>query len=108
VAYPAYTRYIVRSNRAAAASYVLQVSDLQQRYLLDARAYAADMTELKASAPADVARNYDVSTAKVGTAGFTVVASPKGSQLTRDTECGTLAVNDAGTKTASGGAATCW
>jgi type IV pilus assembly protein PilE len=108
VAYPAYTRYLIRSNRAAAASYVLQVSDLQQRYLLDARAYAASMTELNASVPDNVARFYDVTTAKVGTAGFNVVASPKGSQLARDTDCGTLTVNDAGTKTASGGASTCW
>ena len=66
------------------------------------------MTELKAVVPDNVARNYDVTTAKVGTTGFTATASPKGNQLTGDTECGALAVNDAGTKTASGGGSRCW
>ena len=108
LAYPVYWRYVIRSNRAAAVSYVLQVSDLQQRYLLDARSFAGNLSELNAQVPDNVARNYDVTTAKVGTVGFKVTASPKGSQQARDTECGILTVNDAGTKTASGGATTCW
>jgi len=108
VAYPSYSRYIVRSNRAAAQGYMLEVSGLQQRYLLDARAYAATLGDLNTTPPANVAPNYNFSiTLQAGPPpGFTVTAAPINSQFARDTECGTLTVNQAGTKTAA--SSTCW
>ena len=111
IAYPSYISYIVRSNRAAAEGYMLEVSGLQQRYLLDARAYAPDLTTLNTTPPANVAPNYAVATAPSPAAsapGFTVTATPINAQLTRDTACGTLTVDQAGTKTASGAGSTCW
>lgn len=113
IAYPSYMAYVVRSNRAAAKSFLLEVTNRQQRYLLDARSFAADMTALQMSAPADVSRNYTITTApKAGTKppGFTATATPTGSQLNRDAACGTLTIDEAGTKTASGadGATKCW
>ena len=113
IAYPSYMAYVVRSNRAAAKSFLLEVTNRQQRYLLDARSFAADMTALQMSAPADVAKNYTITTApKAGTTppGFTATATPTGSQLNRDAACGTLTIDEAGTKTASGadGATKCW
>ncbi len=111
IALPSYTRYIVRSNRAAAQGYMLEVSGLQQRYLLDARAYAADLATLNTTAPANVAPNYAVATAPnppASAPGFTVTATPINAQLTRDTECKTLSVDQAGTKTASGTGSRCW
>ena len=113
IAYPSYTSYIVRSNRSAAQGYMLELSSLQQRYLLDARTYAADLATLNSSVPSNVSSNYTVTTPlKTGTTlpGFTVTATPIGSQLARDTACGTLSIDEAGTKTASGsrGVAGCW
>ncbi|CAN7550404.1 type IV pilin protein [Variovorax paradoxus] len=113
IAYPSYTSYIVRSNRSAVQGYMLEVSSLQQRYLLDARSYAADLAALNSSVPSHVSSNYTVTTPlKTGTTlpGFTVTATPIGSQLARDTGCGTLTIDEAGTKTASGskGVAGCW
>ena len=113
IAYPSYTSYIVRSNRSAAQGYMLELSNLQQRYLLDARAYAANLTALNSSAPSNVSSNYSVATAlKTGTTlpGFTITATPTGNQLARDTACGTLTIDEAGTKTASGtsGVPGCW
>lgn len=121
VAYPSYTSYIVKSNRRAAQSFMLEVSSRQQRYLLDARSYAdapndGDIaTKLNISTPPDVARNYVV-VSKVtmdGSSprkppGFTVEATPQGSQATRDTSCGKLTIDEAGGKTSENGGATCW
>src|SRR5262249_13232449 len=98
IGFPSYARYVARSNRAAAQSYMLEVSDKQQRYLLDARTFAANLTELSATPPNDVARNYTIATAKVGAAGFQVTATPTGGQVTNDAECGTLTIDEAGTK----------
>lgn len=113
VAYPSYTAYITRSNRAAAESFLLEVSSRQLRYLLDARSYAVDMATLQMSPPAEVSRNYTITTApKAGTTppGFTVTAAPIGQQITSDSACGTLTIDEAGTKTATGtkGVAGCW
>jgi type IV pilus assembly protein PilE len=113
IAYPSYLRYVIRSNRSAAQGYMLEVTGLQQRYLLDARAYAADLATLNSSVPSHVSSNYTVATArKTGTTlpGFTVTATPIGTQLARDTDCATLTIDEAGVKTASGnnGVAGCW
>jgi len=113
IAYPSYVSYITRSNRSAAQGYLLEVSNLQQRYLLDARAYAPDMGTLQATPPSNVSSNYRITTARSASTtppGFTVTATPTGSQLSRDTACGTLTVDETGAKTATGssGVAGCW
>lgn len=113
IAYPSFAAYIIRSNRAAAESFLLEVSSRQQRYLLDARSYAANLNTLQLSTPPEVSKNYTITTApKTVTTppGFTATATPTGSQATRDSECGTLTIDEAGTKTASGakGVAGCW
>lgn len=113
IAYPSYTNYIVRSNRSAAQGYMLELSNLQQRYLLDARSYAPNLAALNFSPASNVSSNYTIATApKAGTTppGFTITATPIGAQLARDTACATLTIDEAGAKTASGtsGAAGCW
>lgn len=111
IAYPSYTSYIVRKNRAAAAGLMLQISNLQQRYMLDSRSYAADLTALGESVPSDIAANYDIVTKpKAGTTqpGFTTTATPKNSQAARDTTCAVLTIDETGLKTASGGGSSCW
>jgi type IV pilus assembly protein PilE len=115
VAYPSYTSYIVRSNRSAAQGYLLELSNLQQRRLLDARSYASDLAGLNvtsASVPPNVSPNYTIATATRDTGsalpGFEVTATPKGSQSTRDSACGKLTINETGAKSAAGGGTSCW
>lgn len=124
VAYPSYINFITKSNRRAAQSFMLEVSSRQQRYLLDARSYAnassPDATQdssiaklLLISPSPDVARNYDItSPVKAGSKppGFTVEATPKGTQATRDSGCGKLTIDEAGTKSVAGnqGVSVCW
>lgn len=110
VAYPSYTKYIVRSKRAAAEGYLLEVSALQQRYLLDARAYADGLSTLNSTPPTTVTSSYNFDFPVATATTFTVRATPKASQATNDTECGTLAITQDGTQSAtgSGGVTSCW
>jgi type IV pilus assembly protein PilE len=113
IAYPSYMAYIVRSNRSAAEGYLLEVTNLQQRYLLDARTYAASLATLNSTVPSNVSLNYTVATAPKAITtppGFTVTATPLGMQNVKDTACATLTIDETGTKTASGtsGVAGCW
>ncbi|HEY9868787.1 MAG TPA: type IV pilin protein [Candidatus Obscuribacterales bacterium] len=112
VAYPSYESYIIRANRSAAQSFMLEVASRQERYMLDARTYAADMATLGLSVPSNVSPNYTITTSQVAgpPPSFLVTATPIGKQLAKDTECGTLTLNGAMVKTESGTGtvATCW
>lgn len=44
IAYPTYTRYVAKSNRSAAESYLMDLAQREQQYLLDSRSYADDTT----------------------------------------------------------------
>lgn len=113
IAYPAYTQYTVKANRAAAESFILSVASKQEQYALDARQYATTLAALGLSTPADVARKYTitepipVSTAPLT---YTITAVPTGAQATNDTKCGSVSINQAGTKAISGTGtvADCW
>ncbi|KWR90097.1 pilus assembly protein PilE [Cupriavidus sp. IDO] len=111
VAIPSYTRYVLRSNRAAAEAFMLEVSGAQERYLVDNRAYAPDMATLGyTTVPSSVGSHYGVTTAIVAgpPAGYNIKATPTGSQLSGDTACGTLTLTNAGVKSASGSGTNCW
>lgn len=128
IGYPSYTSYIVRSNRSAAQSFMYQIANKQEQYMLDARRYAggaAVLTELNMTAPPETSGKYTFSATctmtaatgnctAAGTAGpptYTITATPQGNQATQDTKCGVLTLNNVGTKTEGGTAASfaeCW
>jgi len=113
VAYPSYRAYIVRSNRNAAQSFLLEVASRQERYLLDARQYAADIATLGATIPSTVSKNYTITTTDNGGTTpptYAVTATPTGSQATDDAKCGALSIDQTGAKsvTGSAGATECW
>ncbi|MEO8134601.1 MAG: type IV pilin protein [Betaproteobacteria bacterium] len=61
VAYPSYTAYKVRANRAAAQSLLMDVANREQQYFLGARAYAGSLAALGITAvPPEVAAYYTV------------------------------------------------
>jgi type IV pilus assembly protein PilE len=99
IAYPSYQSYLVRNNRAAAQSALMDVAQRQQQYLLDSRAYAPNLASLNMTLPASVSRYYTVAIAT--TAGppptFTVTATPAAG--TSQATDGALSIDQAGTKT---------
>lgn len=131
VAYPSYTSYIVRANRSAAASFVLQVANKQEQYMLDARRYAGGdtgptttvaLTELNLTVPSELSGKYTFiatctmptavgnCTAVAGAPAYTVTATPAGVQASRDTACANLTLTNAGVKgiSGTGTVSNCW
>lgn len=115
IAYPSYTQYVVKSNRAAAQGFMMTVASKQEQYMLDARTYAADMATLgfpASSIPTEVSKNYNITVDDITATppSYTVTARPTDSQATRDTQCATLTLDQAGTKGKSGTGtlADCW
>ncbi len=112
IAFSSYQSSTVRANRAAAANYVLEVANMQERFLLDNRNYATSMTALGATPPAEVSNHYTVTTGdNNGTStvpSYFVKADPKAAQNTNDTDCGWLQLDNIGNKTTEIAGTRCW
>lgn len=101
IAWPAYTQYVTRSNRAAAQAEMMDIANRQQQLLLSNRAYAAssstEWTNTGYALPADLVGKYAYSiTVGTGTPpSFTVTFTATGSQAGD----GNLTLNSEGVKT---------
>jgi type IV pilus assembly protein PilE len=101
VAYPSYMRYLIRGNRSAAEAHLMDIAQLQQRYLLDARSFAPDLATLNMTTPGNVSPYYTIAivTSAGPPPGFTATATPKaGTAQASDV---TLSIDAAGVKTPS-------
>jgi type IV pilus assembly protein PilE len=111
IAYPSYVQYTVKSKRAAAESFIMGLANRQEQYMMNARQYATTLGELGVTVPADISRNYTITEPIPVTAtGYSITAVPIGGQAANDTRCGSISIDQAGTKGVSGtGTATeCW
>ena len=120
-AYPSYLNYVVDTKRTAATSILLQVADRQQQFFMDNKRFANDLTNLGfANNPLVIADDgrtmanagdsestYSVALSNVTATTYTVTAAPLNGQAVRDTECGSLTLNQTLTK-GSGGGSDCW
>ncbi len=108
IAYPSYTQYVVRSNRAATKAFMSAVANREQQSLLDARAYGvvtsnADFgTVLGMTVPTEVSNFYDVTIANRTVAGvlnprtFIITAAPIATKMNAND--GTLTLDETGVK----------
>ena len=116
VALPSYQQYVRKARRADVQSLMSEIAVKQQHCLVDRRAYSESITSALTATPAGlgmtieqkVSNYYDLSMATDNTVNpitFLITATPKSSQSTET--CGTLTLNQAGVKTASG-SGSCW
>lgn len=122
IAYPAYTNYVTRANRSVGQSALTQAANRQEQFFIDNRTYATAMTQLGfatnplpvgsdggPAAPGSADVLYNIVIASATNRDYVLQAVPQGSQAQRDGDCGTLSINRAGQKTASGTTpADCW
>jgi type IV pilus assembly protein PilE len=101
IAVPSYQEHLRKGRRADAQAFLTQVAQRQQQYLLDARTYAADLTELNLAPPASVSDHYRVSiAASMGPPpAFTITAQATSSAQLKD---GDLTLTNTGEKKRKG------
>lgn len=102
VAYPSYTSHVAKSRRASAQTHLMDIAQLEQQYLMDARTYATGagaLAALDVTTPADVSTYYTITVTAVAgpPAGFTATAEPKSG--TAQANDGTLSIDNTGLKT---------
>lgn len=113
IALPSYSQYVVRTKRSATQSFMMNLANKEEQYLLDARQYTTSLTNLGfPTVPSELASDYTFLVA-LGTGSpptFTITASPINNQQVKDTACGILTLDQNSTK-GIGGTGTvggCW
>jgi type IV pilus assembly protein PilE len=106
IAVPTYLRYTTRAYRASARACLMEAAQFMERYYTTNFTYVgADAVLIMGCATeSGMAQRYTITAGAPGPAPtqrtFTVVATPILAQATRDTECGTMSLNEVGTRTA--------
>jgi type IV pilus assembly protein PilE len=112
ISYPAYINYTVQTRRAAATACMLEMSQFMERFYTTNMTYeGGDAVRPETTCERELSRFYTIDVAPNPTAtAFSVVGTPVGQQLAKDTKCGTLGVNQAGTQSVSGSGSVrdCW
>lgn len=104
IGYPSYLDQVRKARRAEAQAVLMNIAARQQQMLLDTRSYVATASALNITVPGTVQQTYGV-VINVGTGAaptFTATATPSGSQAAD--KCGTLSIDQSGTKSPSN----CW
>jgi len=98
IAYPSYTAFVMRSNRAAAQAEMMNIASLEQQYFLANKSYT-DLSGLGSyQVSSQVSTRYDCSVAPTTTPSFTITCVPKGAQ----SGDGNLVIGSNGSRTRNG------
>jgi type IV pilus assembly protein PilE len=120
IALPAYNDSIVKTRRKAAEACLSQYANYMERYYTTNMSYAADtagnansLPTLDCNTTAQTANyyQYKLPSANLTSIKYLLQAIPQGSQASGDTLCATLQLDQAGSRTISGGTGTvakCW
>lgn len=123
IAVPSYSAYVAKTNRSAAEGCLSQYANFMERYYTTNLSYAQDTSStpvansaigspspLNLDCAVQTSSNYQYSVSAPTATTYTLTATPINGQLTRDKQCGTLTLNQIGTRTNSGtGTLTqCW
>ena len=98
IAYPSYTEYLVRSNRSAAQTYLVELAQAQAQFMADTRGYASSVEDLDLPVPDNVAAKYEIAIELDDgpPQAYTITATPvDGSSQAGD---GALSIDQAGTR----------
>jgi type IV pilus assembly protein PilE len=101
IAYPAYSKYLVKSNRSAAQSHLVDLAQAEAQYMADSRVYASSVANLSMSTPAAVASKYTIAIKLIDgpPAAFTITATPIND--TNQAGDGTLSIDSTGARAPS-------
>lgn len=114
VALPSYQRYVARTQRAAAAACLVEMGQFMERVYLTNLRYDQNAGAATALPNTDcrdrTSARYTIALAAMAQRSFSLTATPQGAQASVDSGCGTLSLNQAGTRSVSGGdgVAHCW
>ena len=105
IAYPSYINYITKTHRVAAEGCLSESANFMERFYTTNLTYKTAVLPQFDCASTQQTGNYytyDLPASSLSASAYVVRAVPINSQLTRDTLCGTLTLNQTGARTDSG------
>ena len=110
VALPAYDDHVRKTRRTQAKADMLELSQMLEREFTLSRSYAGFDWSTFTTSPFTGTAYYNIEIDPQTATTFTITAIPTGTQVKDNAKCGTLSLNQLGTKTATGslGVAGCW
>ena len=119
IAFPSYTRHVVKTKRVAAQACLSEYANYMERYYTTNLRYDKDSSAtpvanpvsdgtlvLDCASPARTGNDYTYTTSAIAAASYTLTATPQGAQATRDAQCGTLSLDQTGARGPT--TAGCW
>ena len=119
IGYPSYINSVVKTKRAAAEGCMSEYATYMERFYTQNLRYDKDTAgidnpalgnaatlKLDCAGPKNSGADYDIAVAAPTQSTYTITATPTGAQLSRDTTCGALSLDQSGTKTPT--TSGCW
>lgn len=113
IALPSYQEHVVRTRRVAAAGCLVELGQFMERHYTTNMTYAGAVLTTP-SCTTELANFYTFAfaTSEPTATTYIIDATPVGGQLSSDTKCAAISLNQAGQKTSSGSLPTtdptCW
>lgn len=112
IAYPSYTRYVLRSNRTEGQALLSDAAAREERYFAQNNSYitaSGDVTKLGLAGSTSRTGKYSLAIAAGAAAdgGYKLTVAPQGAQA-QDTDCGSLTLTATGERGAGGDVDDCW
>ena len=116
IAYPSYQNHVTKTRRAAAAGCSLEAAQFMERFYTTNLRYDKNQAGTAVALPqtqcaSELGDHYTFALAAVAANSYSITATPKGGQATRDTKCATLTLDQTGKKGIKGTASKvdeCW
>lgn len=106
IVYPSYQEYVLRGNRSEGMAFLNDAAARQERFLSQNNTYADAAAKLGYSSSSSPTGLYTLGVSATAATAYSLTAVP----TRTDAKCGTLSLNQAGTKGKTGTAAVadCW
>jgi type IV pilus assembly protein PilE len=112
IAVPSYQAYVIKTNRAAAKSCMSEFAQYMERFYTTNMTYVGGVPSPGCATEGNLNQRYTINATTVAPTQntYVITATPIGAQLSGDTKCGTLTVNNLGQRGITGTStlATCW
>lgn len=119
IAYPSYTNQVVTTKRSAASACLSEQASYMERFYTTNLRYDKDQDgadnplsdgtlEFDCMTANQTGDDYNYSLDPLSRSKYTLKAAPKGAQAARDSACGTVTLDQNGTRGASGDVKSCW
>ena len=119
IAFPSYTRHVVKTKRVAAQACLSEYANYMERYYTTNLRYDKDTSTTPVANPvsagtlvldcASAARtgnDYSYTTSAIAAASYRLTATPQGAQASRDSQCSALSLDQTGAREPA--TAGCW